>query len=186
MALARRLLEENRADAPGATREGLLRAEAEVRTALDQGFPDLASARRLLADVNGTLAREWVPLEHERRAHLQRERVALQGLLELAPADGHVRHRFAMLIEDRAWRIEELARAVRDAPRDHRPRLALGEDLLEVGRAEEGAQLLLEAAELCSREDLGVHGPDIVHLLRLHGREEEEARLRERMERLGY
>jgi hypothetical protein len=185
LALARRLLEANRADAPGATREGLLQAEAEVQAALGMGA-DLAAARRLLADVNGALARDWAPLEHEQRAFRQREREALRGLLEVRPDDGEARYRYAMLLDDRGWRVEELRKAVRAAPRDYRPHRALGEDLLELGRVDEGARMLLDAADLCSQEELGHQGPDIVHLLRLHGREEEEARLRERMERLGY
>jgi len=186
MALARRLLEANRADAAGATREGLLQAEAEVQAALGLGLPDLSGARRLLADVNGALARDWAAADHERRAYQQREREALRALLEVRPDDGEARYRYAILLDDRGRRVEELRRAVRASPRDYRPHRALGEDLLELGRSDEGARLLLDAAELCSQEELGHQGPDIVHLLRLHGREEEEARLRERMERLGY
>lgn len=186
LALARRLLEQNRADAAGASREGMLRAEAEVQAALRMGPADLASARRLLADVNGALASDWADTDPEKRGHLQREREALRGLLEVAPGDGLARYRYAMLLEERGPRIEELTRAARLAPRDHRPRRALGEDLLEVGREDEGARLLVEAAELCDPEDLGHQGPDIVHLLHSYGREEEEARVRERMEKLGY
>jgi hypothetical protein len=183
---ARHLLERSRADTAGAGREALLQAEAEVEAALCVGPADLASAWRLLAEVSGELASGWAADDRERQGFLLLERQALHGLLEATPGDGEARYRYAMLIADRGRRIEELTRAARQLPRDPRPRRALGEELLEAGREDEGIRLLVEAAEVCSPEELGHQGPDIVRLLRLYGREEEEARLRERLEHLGH
>jgi surface antigen len=186
LAQASRLLGAHGTDGPGATKEGLLRAEAEVQAALRLGPVDPASAWRLLADVNGALASGFASAGLEEQGHRRRERAALRALLASAPGDGEARWRYATLVEDRDLRVEALTRAARLAPNDYRPRRALGEEWLAAGREDEGARLLVEAAERCTAEELGHQGPDIARLLRLHGREAEEARVRERLERLGY
>ena len=184
-ALGRDLATRNVADAPGASKEGLRRAEAELVSALGLGYRDPAAAQRLLAQTYGALAHEWAASGEEKRVYEQREREARRAIVALAPGDAEARYEYAILLEDRRQRIQELAEVVRRAPSDPRPRRALGEDLLELGDTEEGARQLVEAGELFDREDLEYHGPTILHLLRQYGREEEEERVRQRMETLG-
>ncbi len=184
-ALGADLARRNAVDAPGASKEGLQRAEAELAAALRLGHRDRPAAQRLLAQTYAALAHEWASTAEEQRAYQERERDARREIAAQSPADADARYRYAILLEDRRLRIRELAEAVRLAPRDPRSRRALGEDLLEEGKVEDGARQLVEAAELFDREELEFHGPTIMHLLRYHGREQDEERVRDRMERLG-
>ena len=184
-ALGRDLATRNGIDAPGASKEGLQRAESELVSALGLGYGDAAAAQRLLAQTYGALAHEWAASGEEKRVYEERELEARRAIVALAPDNAEARYEYAILVEDRRERIQELGEAVRRAPRDPRPRRTLGEDLLEQGDTEEGARQLVEAAELFDREELEYHGPTILHLLRQHGREEEEERVRQRMETLG-
>jgi hypothetical protein len=135
--------------------------------------------------VCATLEREWSATPEEKRGPRACEREARRQVAELAPGDGRARFAWALLLDETEVRVEELREAVRLAPTDPRPRHALGEDLIELGRVEEGARRLVEAAERYRPDDLAEHGPDIVHLLRANGREEEERRVREAMEGAG-
>ena len=169
-ALGRDLATRNGIDAPGASKEGLQRAESELVSALGLGYGDAAAAQRLLAQTYGALAHEWAASGEEKRVYEERELEARRAIVALAPDNAEARYEYAILVEDR---------------REPRPRRTLGEDLLEQGDTEEGARQLVEAAELFDREELEYHGPTILHLLRQHGREEEEERVRQRMETLG-
>ncbi len=184
-ALGRDLARRNVADAPGASKQGLEQARAEFAAALRLGYGDRAAAQRLLAQTYASLAHDWASTSEEKRLYDQGQREARREVVALSPADADARYEYAVLLEDRRLRIEELGEAIRRAPRDPRPRRALGEDLLEEGEPEEGARQLVEAAELFDREQLELHGPTIRHLLRYHGREQEEERVREWMEKVG-
>jgi hypothetical protein len=163
--------------------ERLLRLEAELEAAVARGVRDRGTYRRLAATV-ASLAEDWAVSEAERRALRDRERVAWRGLLAAEPDDAEAHLRLALLTTEPERRVAGLSEAARRAPRDPRPRRALGEELLERGDADAGARLLVEAAGLYDREGLASEAPDLLHLLRRHGREQEEAQVKALLESL--
>jgi hypothetical protein len=179
------LAERNASGEDGATKEGLLRARAELLEALRLGHPVPISIHRMLAKVNGALAQDWSPMIEERTVHEDAQRAALREVVALAPGDAGARLAYALALPDPAPRIRELREAARLAPRDGEIRRVLGETLMEAGDEDEGARQLVEAARLLSREALEEHGVPMLRLLHAHSREEEEARVRERIEQLG-
>jgi hypothetical protein len=185
LARGRRLVEANGAGVAGASREGLLEAERDLRAAIDGGAQDGAEAHRLLARTYAALAQDWADGPQERDRWEARRREILRAAVDADGADAKARYEYALTLPDRAERIEQLEASVKLDPADAVARRALAEDLLESDREEEGARQLVEAVMLSDRAALEEHGQALMYLLRSHGREADEQRVRERMQELG-
>lgn len=163
------------ADSVGASKEGLLEAEAELKAALAGGVADRKRALLLLADVYNSLQqRRWSGTFAATARYVALEREVRREIVQRHPQDADAHYRYGVtLVDDPGARVRELEEAVHLDPDHLLARRALGFMLLQVGRTEEGARTLLDVAHRMPTEDLAGVGYDVVAVLKEHGRPRE-------------
>lgn len=147
----RELIEANGVDSMGSTRKGFEEGLAEVRKAIELGYPDKAAAYKLLANAYNTLALFYAKpdSEEQKRAFLLQKQ-ALEKLLELKPDDPRIRADYARAVKDQEMETAAWRDVVASEPNDAEARWFLGVLLVHNGQIDEGMTHLKKMVELAN------------------------------------
>jgi tetratricopeptide (TPR) repeat protein len=171
------LVQLNKGDSAGATKELLEEAVRDLQRAIELGYGDAANAHFLSATAYRSIAFVQVSAESgERDKYLGLAIGEYVKAIDARPDFVEARVDVAELLRGDE-RIAQLREVVRLAPDNATALFALGSDLFEKGQVAEGARLFERAVQRFSPEDLTNFGPAVVGLLRSKHMEEEARRV---------
>lgn len=165
------LIEANGADSMGATRQGLEKGMAEVRTAIEQGYEDQVAAYELLAHGYNTLALVYAePDSEEQKQMVTLQTQTVERLLELRPDDPRIRAEHARLVRDTKKQIAAWRDILATDPNNPDSRYSLGMLLVHDDQLDEGSKQLKKAVELADPHWARIYGANARNVLIQKGR----------------
>lgn len=165
------LIEANCGDCYQARAEGLTQGIELVERALAAGFPDSAEVFLRLAEAYRPLAFVYSESDSpEQRAWRAKLGEALQAVAGLRPRDPDAAYQYALNLERAAERAAALERVLQIDSTHGMAAYVLGLDLTERGDTARGLPLLFHAGLRLNGSDAKTLVPQIVLLLREHGR----------------
>ena len=170
----KQLIEANCGDCIGSTRAGLERGIAEVRKALEMGYPDKLDAYRLLGEAYNTLALVFAKIDSpEGKEAWEQRRRAYEKILDLDPSDVESRHLYVSSLQDKAQKMAQYRKILELKPDHTDAMFRVGMLLVEEGRSDEGLDELRKAFDLAPWYDGEPYGRALIRVLTDLGRKQE-------------
>jgi hypothetical protein len=165
------LIQANCGECYQARAEGLTQGIALVDRALAEGFPDSAAAFLSLAEAYRPLAFVYAePDSPDQRAWRSRLGEVLHAVARLRPGDAGAAYEYAMSLERATDRAAALERVLQIDSTHGMAAYVLGLELTEMGDTARGLPLLFRAGLALSGPDAIEFTPQVVLVLREHGR----------------
>lgn len=157
---------------------------AEVLEAVEAGYPDKASAYRILADAYRQMTYIHAQPDSEEQRRYRLKFIGMyENVLSLEPRDTATRYLYATSLRDRARELAELRRILEIDPQHALSHFSIGLRFINEGRHQDGVEHVQKAIDFGEPWVVEQLGENAVIALRSRGLTEQARSIAERIKR---